>query len=166
MVIYKCGMATKQTTVVYAVAASLDGYIAAEDGGVDWLHASMVKGESYDLDTFNDSIDGVLMGSRTYEKSLAMGGFFGPSKPCWVFSRRALKAGKGVNVTAADPPRLFAFRLPHDRLDVLVELEATAADRTLATITVEGPWLIAFRRTLARRAVNRLYALCQTAASL
>jgi hypothetical protein len=69
-------------------------------------------------------------------------------------------------VTAAEPPRLFAFQLPHDRLDVRVELEATTAERTLATVTVEGPWLIAFRRTLARRAVNRLYALCQTAAAL
>ena len=69
-------------------------------------------------------------------------------------------------VTAADPPRLFAFQLPHDRLDVRVELEATTAERTLATITVEGRWLIAYRRTLARRAVNRLYALCQTAAAL
>ena len=31
---------------------------------------------------------------------------------------------------------------------------------------VDGPWLIAYRRTLARRAVGRLYALCQTAAAL
>jgi uncharacterized protein YndB with AHSA1/START domain len=69
-------------------------------------------------------------------------------------------------VTAADPPRLFAFQLVNERLDVRVELEAAAAERTLATVTVEGPWLIAYRRTLARRAVNRLYALCQTAAAL
>jgi hypothetical protein len=79
--------------------------------------------------------------------------------------RRPESTGK-LLVTAADPPRLFAFQLPHDRLDVRVELEATAADRTFATITVEGPWLIAYRRTLARRAVNRLYTLCQTAAAL
>ena len=32
-----------------------------------------------------------------------------------------------------------------EKLDVRVELEATAADRTRATITVEGPWLIAYR---------------------
>ena len=69
-------------------------------------------------------------------------------------------------VNAAEPPRLFAFHLVDDRLDVRVELEATTAYRTRATITVEGPCLIAFRRTLARRAVNRLYALCQTAAAL
>ena len=96
-------MATKDVSVVYAVAASLDGYIAAEDGGVDWLHAAMVKGESYDLDTFMRSIDGVLMGSRTYEKSLGMGGGVGSSMPCWVFSKRPLKAKKGVTVTSAEP---------------------------------------------------------------
>ena len=67
-------------------------------------------------------------------------------------------------VTAADPPNLFAFHLAADRLDVRVELEATAATRTRATVTVEGPWLVAFRRTLARRALGRLYALCQTSA--
>ena len=43
---------------------------------------------------------------------------------------------------------LFAFHLAGEKLDVRVELEATAADRTRATITVEGPWLIAYRRTL------------------
>jgi len=69
-------------------------------------------------------------------------------------------------VTAAEPPRLFAFHLAVDRLDVRLELEPTAADRTRATLTVEGPWLIAYRRTLARRALNRLHALCQTAATL
>jgi hypothetical protein len=69
-------------------------------------------------------------------------------------------------VTASDAPRLFAFELLAEKLRVTVELDATAADRTLATVTVDGPWLIAYRRSLARRAVNRLYALCQTAASL
>jgi uncharacterized protein YndB with AHSA1/START domain len=68
-------------------------------------------------------------------------------------------------VTAAEQPRLFAFHLAQDRLDVRVELEPAAADRTRVLIMVEGPWLIAYRRTLARRAASRLYALCQTAAS-
>lgn len=69
-------------------------------------------------------------------------------------------------VTAADPPVLFAFRLVKEKLDVRVDLEALAEDRTRATITVEGPWLVMYRRTLARRAVGRLYDLCQTAARL
>jgi hypothetical protein len=69
-------------------------------------------------------------------------------------------------VLAAEEPRLFSFQLLGEKLTVTVELVATAADRTQATVTVEGPWLIAYRRSLARRAVNRLYALCQTAAGL
>jgi polyketide cyclase/dehydrase/lipid transport protein len=69
-------------------------------------------------------------------------------------------------VTASDEPRLFAFQLVAEKLDVRVDLEAVAEDRTHATVTVEGPWLLAYRRTLARRAVTRLYALCQTAARL
>ncbi len=79
---------------------------------------------------------------------------------------RRPEAAAMLLVTAADPPRLFAFELPADRLRVTVELAAIAADRTRAIVTVEGPWLIAFRRTLARRAVSRLHALCQTAAAL
>jgi hypothetical protein len=75
-------------------------------------------------------------------------------------------AGGTLVVTASDPPRLFAFQLVADKLDVRVDLAAIAEDRTEATVTVEGPWLIAYRRTLARRAVNRLHALCQTAATL
>ena len=79
--------------------------------------------------------------------------------------RRPEAAGTLV-VTAADRPTLFAFRLVAEKLDVRVDLEATDADRTRATVTVEGPWLIAFRRTLARRSARRLYDLCQTAARL
>ena len=69
-------------------------------------------------------------------------------------------------VTGAEPPRLFAFHLAQDRLDVRVELEVRDHDRTRARIRVEGPWLISHRRALARRALARLYSLCQTAASL
>lgn len=71
-----------------------------------------------------------------------------------------------VVVTASDPPVLFAFQLVAEKLAVRVDLEALDADRTEATVTVEGPWLIAYRRTLARRAAGRLYDLCQTAARL
>jgi len=106
-------MAKKKSIVVYSVATSLDGYIATEDGGVDWLHASMVKGESYGLTEFFNSIDGVLIGSRTYEKALEMGGFTGPSKPCWVFSKRALKPQKGVSITNADPREIVGALPSH-----------------------------------------------------
>ena len=103
-------MAAHKTQIVYSAGVSLDGFIADSHGGVDWLHAAMVKGESYGLDAFMRSIDAVLMGSRTYEQALRMGGRFGSKKtPCWVFSSRQLP-GKSITVTA-DPPSLVAAAL-------------------------------------------------------
>lgn len=81
-----------------------------------------------------------------------------------LFRRPA--AASVLLVRRVEPPGLFAWHLAAERLDVEVELEATAPDRTLATVAVEGRWLLGYRRTLARRAVNKLYELCQTAATL
>src|SRR5262245_2002524 len=97
-----------RTTVVYSAGVSLDGFIADGDGGVDWLHAAMVKGEGYGLQEFMASIDAVLMGSATYEKSLALGGGYGSSTPCWVFSKRPLAARKGITLTADEPTPVVA----------------------------------------------------------
>lgn len=100
--------------VIYSAAISLDGYIAGPDGGVDWLHASMVKGESYGLDEFFNSIDGVMMGSRTYEQALKMGGLMGGSQPCWVFSQRPLTGkGKKLHFTKATPREVVAALPEH-----------------------------------------------------
>ena len=79
---------------------------------------------------------------------------------------RKPRAAGTLVVLAAEEPRLFSFQLLGEKLTVTVELVATTADRTQATVTVEGSWLIGYRRSLARRALNRLYALCQTAAGL
>ena len=67
-------------------------------------------------------------------------------------------------VRAVDPGSRIAFHLTDGRLDVELRLDAPAPDRTVATIVVEGPWLIGLRRTLPRQALGRLHALCQTAA--
>jgi dihydrofolate reductase len=99
--------------VIYSVATSLDGYIADAGGGVDWLHAAMVKGESYGLPEFMRSIDGVLMGSRTYVKALELGGFTGGATPCWVFSQRPLEAAKRVRVTASSPREIVELLPTH-----------------------------------------------------
>src|SRR5436305_6880045 len=69
-------------------------------------------------------------------------------------------------VRAVDRPTLFAWTLTGDRLDAELRLTATSADRTEAYLTVEAAWLVAVPRTLPRRALNRLHALCQTATDL
>ena len=59
--------------VVYYVASSLDGFIATPDGGVEWLHPFEGTGEDYCYADFYQSVDSVLLGRRTYEKSLEFG---------------------------------------------------------------------------------------------
>ena len=68
-------------------------------------------------------------------------------------------------VREVDRPRRFAFHLAGERLEVVLELEARA-ERTLARLSVEGPLMLAFRRSLPRIALERLHALVQTAVTL
>ena len=56
--------------VVYYVGASLDGYIATKDGGVDWMSRFQNATEDYGFPEFYASVDALLVGSHTYEVAL------------------------------------------------------------------------------------------------
>jgi uncharacterized protein YndB with AHSA1/START domain len=68
-------------------------------------------------------------------------------------------------VLEAAPPEHVAFHLTGERIDADLRLEATAVDRTRATLVVTCPWLIGLGRSFPRRALARLHALCQTGAA-
>jgi dihydrofolate reductase len=53
------------------IAASMDGYIAKEDGSVDWLHELPNPNQlDYGYKAFYDQVDTVIMGRKTYEDVL------------------------------------------------------------------------------------------------
>jgi uncharacterized protein YndB with AHSA1/START domain len=52
-----------------------------------------------------------------------------------------------------------------DRIEAEIQLEPAPESCTRATLTIEAPWL-RVNRSLPRRALNRLYNLCQTGAEL
>jgi uncharacterized protein YndB with AHSA1/START domain len=79
--------------------------------------------------------------------------------------RRATSSGM-LLVRAVRVPELFGFTLTGDHLDVELRLEARGDDRTVAVLEVEAPWVFGISRSLPRRALTRLHALCQTAAEL
>lgn len=90
----------------------------------------------------------------------------GPSQP--TLFRRAYARGL-VLVLEVVPYERVVWRFPAERLDVEVTLTATAPERTLVRVAVEGPWrpeVMGRPRALPKEAVSRLYALCQTAAAL
>lgn len=90
--------------IIYYVASSLDGYIATPDGSVAWLAPLENASEDYGYAQFYASVDALLMGSSTYEKTLSFGAWPYEGKPCRVFSQRELAVpSPDVAITVAAP---------------------------------------------------------------
>ena len=92
---------------VYYVAASLDGYIADADGGVDWLPEPAAE-EDFGYAGFLESVDALLMGRRTYEQVLAFGDWPYADRPVRVWTRRALEDAPAGVAAVAGPPSAVA----------------------------------------------------------
>lgn len=73
------------------VGASLDGFIAREDGGIDWLNQIDDAGEDNGYEPFIESMDGLVIGRATYETALSFGEWLYP-KPVIVLSRSLSQA--------------------------------------------------------------------------
>ncbi|MEA2339594.1 MAG: hypothetical protein QOE82_3601 [Thermoanaerobaculia bacterium] len=78
------------------IATSLDGFIARENGAIDWLPANP---EPHGYDEFIASVDAIVIGRKTFETVLAFGGWFYGKKLVVVLSSHAseLKAPEGAN---------------------------------------------------------------------
>ncbi|MEE2717840.1 MAG: dihydrofolate reductase family protein [SAR324 cluster bacterium] len=75
------------------IATSLDGYIARENGDVDWLIAANTQvpaGEDCGFFVFMESVDVLVMGSRSFEKVLSFGEWPYGEKAVVVLSHRNL----------------------------------------------------------------------------
>jgi hypothetical protein len=71
-----------------------------------------------------------------------------------------------VLVRRVERPSRVEWHLTAGRLDIELRLEETRPDRTRVTLSVERPVLLGPVRELPRKALARLHALVQTAASL
>jgi dihydrofolate reductase len=85
--------------VVYAVAASLDGFIAGPNGESDWI----VVDPEIDFAAIFARFDTFLLGRKTYETTRSAGGGGMPGTKSYVFSTTLRQADcPGVTVSA-DP---------------------------------------------------------------
>ena len=119
--------------VVYYVAASLDGYIATSDGGIEWISPFEGKGEDYGYAAFYASIDAVLLGRRTYEQCLTFREWPYPGKPCWVFSHGRMEI--------TEPRVTWTDQNPHQ---MVRELQSRKLQR--AWLVGGGELAVSFRR--------------------
>lgn len=97
------------------IATSLDGFIAREDGSLDWLdaaNAGVPKGEDCGYKAFMDSVDVLVMGRITYEKVLSFGQWPYADTPVIVLSSQMLEIPaelqKTVSHSSESPEELYA----------------------------------------------------------
>lgn len=91
-------------TATYGAACSLDGFIAAADGAMDWLHFSRDVQDV--MATYWPTVDAVLMGRKTWEVATASGGGGGGAASdvrTYVFSRTLTSIARpGVRLVSDD----------------------------------------------------------------
>jgi len=80
--------------IILGLGISLDGYIARRDGSVDFLFMP----KDYSMGPFFKTVDTCVLGRKTYEDGLKMGGSFDGSMKTYVFSK-TLPPGDRNNVT-------------------------------------------------------------------
>jgi dihydrofolate reductase len=93
--------------VILGLGVSLDGYIARPDGSVDFLFMP----KDYSMAPFFKTIDTAVMGRKTYEAGLKMGGgsFGGYSMSLYVLAgSQPPKERDGVIITNQTPAALIA----------------------------------------------------------
>ncbi|GJL60984.1 MAG: deaminase reductase [Nitrospirales bacterium] len=97
------------------IAISLDGFIAREDGGIDWLPGVGEDGtEDYGYHEFIDSVDAIVMGRNSYEMALSFGAWPYGKKPVVVLSSRTVAIGQDIARTVESmhaPPHEVVQRL-------------------------------------------------------
>ena len=99
--------------VIFGGANSLDNYIARKDDTVDWLVWS--KDVEEIMKDMWKTIDTVVMGRRTYEVSLRMGGGGGyPSVKTYVLSRTMKKRNSKKVTFVAEDAADFVRRLKEE----------------------------------------------------
>lgn len=91
--------------VVLGVGISLDGYIARPDGSVDFLFMP----KDYSMAAFFKRIDTAVMGRKTYEMGLKLGGgnVSTPGIKSYIFSRLQEAGERNGLMFVREPPRRF-----------------------------------------------------------
>lgn len=80
------------------IATSIDGFIARQDGGIDWLPGGEdAQGdEDYGYQEFIDSVDAIVMGRNTYELTSSFDPWPYAGKPVFVLSSRGVDVPEDI----------------------------------------------------------------------
>jgi len=103
--------------VILYIAASLDGFIATPDGGIEWLKP--FETEDYGYGEFIEGIGSIVMGRRTYDQVAAFESWPYPGKRVVVLTGRPIaEPPAGVAATAEPVPTLVERLRKHEDGDI------------------------------------------------
>lgn len=89
--------------LTYFVACSMDGFIAAPGGRIDWLFTD----QDYGYAAFYSQVDTLLMGRKTYDLCMGFPEYPYPNKRAFVFSRTLESSPRQeVEITDEEPGSL------------------------------------------------------------
>ncbi len=87
--------------IVY-IATSVDGFIARQDGSVDWLTSGEdAGGEDFGFQDFFDSVDALVLGRNTFELVLSFGSWPYGEKPVIVLTTQQLEIPQDITNTVS-----------------------------------------------------------------
>ena len=88
---------SKESKIVLYIAMSLDGYIAKEDGSIEWLENTGGDEVSGYLD-FYETIDTIIMGRKTYDQILTFGEWVYKGKDTYVLTSDISRVPEKPNI--------------------------------------------------------------------
>ena len=105
----------KASSLILYSAISIDGFIARNDGSIDWLNQFEEEGNDYGYSKFYESIDVTLMGRKTFEQILSFDiPFPYAEKQNYVFSKSLAKLNSPNTHLVHSDPVLFVNRLKNE----------------------------------------------------
>jgi dihydrofolate reductase len=95
------------------IAASVDGYIAKQNGDVSWLHDARyaIAGEDFGYAEFMRDVDCIVMGRNTYEKVLEFDPWPFTGKRVVVLSRTLPSIDRSGSELSAEAPAALLQKL-------------------------------------------------------
>jgi dihydrofolate reductase len=91
--------------VTLYIATSIDGFIAGKNGEVDWLSQVEQEGEDYGYADFYQTVDCLVMGSKTYDLAMSFGTWPYAGKKTVVFTRKSYPCDRQDVEFVADVPQ-------------------------------------------------------------
>ncbi|MBS0648800.1 MAG: dihydrofolate reductase [Verrucomicrobia bacterium] len=101
-------MLRKRPKISIYIAASIDGYIARKDGSLDWLDRVGDPEEDYGFQKMLSSIDGVILGRKTYEIAAPVADWPYKGKKLIVLSQSLKTVREGAELFQGDLTQLVS----------------------------------------------------------